>query len=56
MLLYSYVIDMYITLHDCEFVDVREHINLLIQQMFIKLLLCALAMQRELYSLFPWTE
>lgn len=46
---------MFTTLHNYESLEVTEHTNLLIQQMFIKPHLCAMAMQREVYSLLPWT-
>ena len=44
------------TLHNYESLEVTEHSNLLIQQMFIKTLLCAVVMQREVYSPLPWEK
>lgn len=55
-MLYPWLIDTFTTLHSCESLEVMEHTNLLIQQMFIKPFLCAVAMQGEVYCLLPWTK
>lgn len=54
-MLYPHVIDSYITRHNSESLEVMEHTNSLIEQMFVKPFLCAVTMQREVYSLLPWT-
>lgn len=53
MMLLSYVINMYVAIHNYESVEIRECMNLLNQQIFIKPLLWAMTMQREVYLLLP---